>query len=532
VALDLLVVRREAPPTRDEERHLRERIAEALSLTFESLWTLVPDPPNGASDGSAANGPAPHKRLRLELEDVGGRWSLRAREFDEPTNSWSEWVTDRTSDETRLAICAAGLARRCFRPIALIDTFRGELRQVAVRGAMHWPGSLPPPEAAPLEIWLLYLNKSKEIEKRQRAPWSYLVHEAPPGDAAPAPPQGDAAPSQPAPPAPKWQVVSGVRGSLGTRSQRVLAVGLAVSVPVSGTRLVLRPWKSTVRRIPGVDLVLSDRAPVAPKAPVEAKGPVAPKTPDAAKNPEASKDDDAPHKTTAVTRLVSDRRGEVIIPARSDRPEIRQLEVLSGKQVLARLPILPGARAEDVLELPDDELRLRVEGDMAILQAGMIDIVSRRAVLMARARRDARFGLWPSVDASLKAIAELPTAATIAADLARIEGPALEQAKRDRDRVTQSRIKRLCSETRDTLNRFLSDDPVKLLREEIADLRTAVNESPVKESAAPVKAPAKPAATNTDPPKGAPAAPADANAPAPTTPAPTAPAAPKPATGL
>ncbi len=176
--------------------------------------------------------PAPHKRLQLELEDVGGRWSLRAREFDEPTHSWSEWVADRTSDESRLAMCAAGLARRCFRPTALIDTFRGELRQVAVRGAMHWPASLPPPEAVPLEIWLLYLNKSKEIEKRQRAPWSYLVHEVSPGDT---------------PPAPKWQVVSGVRGSLGTRSQRVLAVGLAVSVPVSGTRLVLRPWKSTVR---------------------------------------------------------------------------------------------------------------------------------------------------------------------------------------------------------------------------------------------------------------------------------------------
>ncbi len=164
---------------------------------------------------------------------------------------------------------------------------------------------------------------------------------------------------------------------------------------------------------------------------------------------------------------------------------------------------------------------------MAILQAGMIDVVSRRAVLMARARRDARFGLWPAVDASLKAINELPTAATIAADLARIEGPALEQAKRDRDRVTQSRIKRLCAETRDTLNRFLSDEPVKLLREEIADLRTAVNESPVKESAAPVKAPAKPVATDAAPPKSAPTAPVEGNAPAPTTPA-----APKPASGL
>lgn len=451
VVLDLHVVRDGVPLPRDEELRIRARVEQALSLTFDSLWTLVPE----TSD------PAPHKRLRLELEDTGGRWSVRAREHDVATDSWSEWATDRTDEDARVALCAAGLARRCFRPIALIDSFRGELRHVAVRGARHWPQTLSPPESHPLEIWLLYLNKTKVIEKRQRAPWSYLVHETAPEDTPPATPEKTVTPEKTATPeptpAPQWRVVAGVRGSLGSRGQRVLAVGLAVSVPVAGTKLVLRPWRSVVRRIPGVDLVLTDRP-----------GPSV-----------GSSTATAKQEAPAPERLVSDRRGEVTIPLRGDRLVIRQLEVLSGKQVLARLPILPGARAEDVLELPDDELRLRIEGDMAILQAGMIDIVSRRAVLMARARRDARSGQWAAVEAGLKALAELPTATVIAADVARIEGPALEQAKRDRDRVTQSRIKRLCTETRDTINRFLSDEPVKQLREEIADLRSAVDEQPV-----------------------------------------------------
>jgi hypothetical protein len=445
VVLDLQVLRDGVALPQAGELRVRARLEEALALTFESLWTLVPDAPDAA----------PHKRLRIEMHDSGGRWAVRAREQDTSTDSWSEWVEDRTADDARVPLCAAGLARRCFRPIALIDSFRG----VAVRGAGHWPTTLTPPEARPLEIWLVYLNKSRAIEKRQRAPWSYLVHEPAPEDSPP-PTASSTDPAPPAVSAAKWRVVAGVRGSLGARGQRVLAVGLAVSTPVSGTKLVLRPWKSVVRRIPGLDLVLTDRP--------------GPET-----NPPTA-DSKAP--ASAAQRLVSDRRGEVLIPVRGDRLEVRQLEVLSGKQVLARLPILPGARAEDVLELPDDELRLRIEGDLAILQAGMIDIVSRRAVLMARARRDARLGQWGAVEAGLKSLGELPTAASISAELTRLEGPALEQAKRDRDRVTQSRIKRLCAETRDTLNRFLSDDPVKLLRDEIGDLRAAVDEQSVPSS--------------------------------------------------
>ena len=55
-----------------------------------------------------------------------------------------------------------------------------------------------------------------------------------------------------------------------------------------------------------------------------------------------------------------------------------------------------------MLELPDDTLRLEIEGSIATLQAELVDAVARRAVLMALAKARAKSEQWEAVAATIK----------------------------------------------------------------------------------------------------------------------------------
>ena len=77
------------------------------------------------------------------------------------------------------------------------------------------------------------------------------------------------------------------------------------------------------------------------------------------------------------TPLVSDRNGDVVIEARKGHPTF-WIRVYSGASLLARVPYAPGLIPFDTIELPDDSIRLAVEGEIQLLADELIDAIAAR----------------------------------------------------------------------------------------------------------------------------------------------------------
>ena len=147
------------------------------------------------------------------------------------------------------------------------------------------------------------------------------------------------------------------------------------------------------------------------------------------------------------------------------------LFVKSGQALLARVPIVPGAQVAEVLELPDDTLRLEIEGSIATLQAELVDTVARRAVLMAQAKAQANASQWEAMNDVLRQLDDMPKAAAFASSINAIRQPALKAARSRRDRMTEDRIKKLCDEATELVTNYLDEDKLKELKEELTELR-------------------------------------------------------------
>jgi hypothetical protein len=467
----------------------RSSLLTLVSSTFGPLWiarfvaaaapqlsTSVSTTPTPASLTPASKGPerpdatsaSPRpviaddvieKRMTLTLDLHGSAVRLTAAEFDAFTGQSSHTIATICADPDRIEWATVDLLARVFRPLSLVEPIRGGGVSVTTRGERLWPECLPAPTATPCEVFYRYLNKSRAVESIQAVPFTYLVHEA--GEAG-----GEAA----------WTVVSGLRSPLAARRQRVDVVGLAVGPLAESTRLTLQSRRSASKKLAGLDLDVSLRGSDASHRLISDRaGLVTLSTPT---GEDASAPVTSPLPATGAIDAASTRLRE---------PRMTQIEVHSGKAVLARIPLIVGAHREMTLELQDDTLRLNVEGDLAILQAAVIDAVSRRAVLMARIRRDARLGLWPVVETGLKELESLPDLRKFRTDLAGLQLPAQSLARADRDRQTEARIKRMCAETDAMMARFLAEEPVQVLRSEINDLQSALRDAEANQKRAELK---------------------------------------------
>src|SRR5262249_8986761 len=150
--------------------------------------------------------------------------------------------------------------------------------------------------------------------------------------------------------------------------------------------------------------------------------------------------------------------------------------VRSGQALLARVPFLPGIRERDLLELPDDSLRLETEGSVALLQAELVDTVARRAVLISLARSRAKTNGWTAVDDLPKQLDHMPRPPAFLGGLDAIRIPARQTARTRRDKTTELRIDRICDETAELVTNYLDEEKIKELREELAELRQVAQE--------------------------------------------------------
>lgn len=173
-----------------------------------------------------------------------------------------------------------------------------------------------------------------------------------------------------------------------------------------------------------------------------------------------------PDSKTGVLLGRTDRRGRITIPPVETGNPLRILQVRNGGQLLQRLPMVPGMAPEPTARIVNDDQRLQTEGFVTGLQEQMVDLVTRREVIFARARARIKAGQFDEAQALLDRARKLPTAHEF--------GLKLRGQQKDSsavDRRVQARINKLFDDTHELVNQHLDPEAVEDLRRELQAAR-------------------------------------------------------------
>lgn len=354
------------------------------------------------------------KKFALTVDRVGTGFRVSGIEWDRASQSVTSIVQRQTFDRRLLAALAAEVVFDAFRPLVSIEVVTGASVEMLVRGGEYLPPdvSLVPFHAGDnVSAFLRHLGKNRELKRLQPIPWttiridevnrSYL----------------------------RGTVISAFNAPLKVSRRRMEMLGLKIQTMHPSTRLQVIPRGKPQAPMAGYRVEILNR-------------------------PE-TKDDKVEDRVTMRT----DRRGEIVIPADAEKP-LRYLIVYSGAAPLAKAPLIPGYVERLVLEAPDDTPRLNVEAETELLQSELVDIVARREVMMVRARGASKNGDWELVSEMQKKIAELPTLEQFQARIEALRNPAVQVAKKNKDKGQESRIVRMCKQIAEMATQHL--DPLKI----------------------------------------------------------------------
>ena len=374
------------------------------------------------------------KILLASVDRELGQTVCRAREWDATTRGIGPLVSRSTPADAEVAATLVGCLRAVFRPVAVVEQTKEGVITLHGRGTHtppHDPAWAPLSTGTVFEPYYRYLTKERLVDRVQRIPWTYLVC----GEQDPDRGTAGAAP------------VSGLRTAISARRRRIEAVALGVPIGADSTTVRLRTRPPARRPIVGVEVLVQAERYVPP--PAEGQSPPPP-----------------------LARLVSDRRGEFRLPTSVTAPgKAVWLFVYSGSQLLGRVPMVPGLREHEELELSDDSLRLQVEGDIALLQARLVDLAAQRAVQMATARKRAGDKDFAGAEELIKRVEEGAKPPALLAELNTIRSPALKLARDQRDKQTEARIKRLCDDTAEIITVHFGPEGILDLRDEVTELK-------------------------------------------------------------
>lgn len=361
------------------------------------------------------------KVMLLHVAAAGGEHEFTARDFDVRTQIFSRPVTRTCRQHGKLAETAFDALYQAFAPLAEVDLVEGERAKLVIQASSmklrDETLSLAPADAVFFPV-LRYNNRDQTPKTIREVPWSFVVHQ----------PQAET-------PGLDWQVVSGLRNALTSRRRgRIETLALAAKRSDQPTTLVVAS-RTDKRRLPGYEVF--SYSPPDPK-------------------------------TTLVG--YTDWRGELEIPPQPRSPDrqpkspLTMLVIKNGGEFLAKLPVLPGWRDEVTAEIRDDDQRLSVEGFITAVQEDMVEVYITRTLLMSRAKKALEAGNPALAREHMNGLKELKSLPQFREALAARQN---DSSARSSDPATQSRIDRLFSDTRTTLEKFLDEKPVQALEEQV-----------------------------------------------------------------
>lgn len=376
------------------------------------------------------------KRFFVGIATAGAAWEISVREWDALSQTLGPVQTATVRDPEVSPRVIYDLMGDVFRPIVELGAADLGARTVAftLKAGAFTPHDLfQDTNADPLRAqlhpgdvilpFIQYRERDGSLRKNQFLPWTYLtVDEVERGRGL-------------------SHFVTGIRVPLGSaQSKRVRTYGLAVKPLFPKSELQLRLRRNNDRRLAAHDVTIATSARLADE-------------------PEAKLGD-----------LFTDRNGIVEIPV-YQASRIVWIYIKSGQQLLAKLPYAPGLEEFATVDLPDDGVRLEVEGDIDQLKSRLIDAVARRAAATIRARALAKANNWKGVDRELNTLKQLPTRSELQRELTQIRLPRLERARKQGNTVAMRKIRSQCDDISLLIDRYLDPNKVKEFVEEINGLR-------------------------------------------------------------
>jgi hypothetical protein len=160
---------------------------------------------------------------------------------------------------------------------------------------------------------------------------------------------------------------------------------------------------------------------------------------------------------------VTDQHGTLFV-TKGDYP-ITLVTLRSEAQLLAQVPVAPGAVAAVDIPIADDTARLLVQETLTTFREQLVDIIARRNILMARARDQLQKGKAEAARDMLDQIGDLPSRANLDRFLANLER---NPANRSENPRVQAKIDRLFADSRKMMSDYLTT-------REVLELETEVN---------------------------------------------------------
>ncbi len=273
------------------------------------------------------------KVLLMNVMSTVAGYRVTARELDVHTHTWNTTVRRTVWQSAKLADGLFRAAREAFAPLAQITEVEKKKATLRLRAA-----TLPTRDKSfrlanqgdLFQLLCRYNDREGKPRRITMIPFTYLRVESIA--------QGEA----------HCQLHSGMRSPLSSRRRgRVEQLALGIVPPQASTKVTLHARVDVKQVLPGYDIYQS-----------------------------------ADGVTPAQWLGRTDWRGELPIPP-SDSP-LRILLVRSGGELLARMPIVPGLHAELNVPVPDNTQKLRAESFLKGFQEDLIDLVTRREVLLAQ----------------------------------------------------------------------------------------------------------------------------------------------------
>ncbi|HEX4412029.1 MAG TPA: hypothetical protein VH107_00275, partial [Lacipirellulaceae bacterium] len=310
--------------------YLQHRVDAALAPTWKFDVELAAGAQRAAviEDLSSQSGSTPSylpnerdKLLLLAVKATPLGFELSAREFDAYLQHWGPTLHRVCRQPASVSEQLFELAQRAFTPLARFEVDPTDPQTVTLqpRGSALAPSADAAPWAKPGDVFVPYLRRTGrngELAENgvSPVPWTYI--EATEG----------------ADKSIKFHVTSGSRRPFGARRQaRVEQLALAAQPAESPTILTLRARKDEKKPLIGYE-VLAQTDP----------------------------------QTPPVSIGFSDAAGQVrILPGKDP---VEMLQIKHGNQLIARLPVAPGAEREVKVPLQDDDARLAAEAQLAAVR--------------------------------------------------------------------------------------------------------------------------------------------------------------------
>lgn len=327
---------------------------------------------------------------------------VTAREFDVRTRQWNAPVSVPVWQSGKLRDAAFRAVWQAFSPLAQIISVEKKVVTLRLRAAglqQEAARDVSVVEVAPGDVFQPIIRHNDRYGKLRGAnpvPWTFLTVE------------------QVGQRGLTCQLHSGMRTPLsGRRRGQYEQLALAVQPTDKSTRLILQSRSEPPEALAGYDVY---------------------------SHPPDSK----------TTELVgrTDLEGSVVVGPSENA--LRVLLVQHGAEFLARLPLVPGMQAEATAQIANDDQRLEAEGFITGLQEELVDLVTRREVLLAQIERRMEKKEFDEAAKLVRQLQGLESREDFDLYLA-------EEQKKvfSSDRLTQAKIDQMFRKTRELVNEYL-----------------------------------------------------------------------------